>query len=113
MAARKTHRGTAAFIALRATSVPLVGLAVWFAVSFALHAGDDAESLRAFLAEPLTAFLMALLLIVSAWHMAVGMAEVIEDYVHSGLKGVWLTLNWIVALFVAGLSLVSAYILAV
>ena len=48
----------------------------------------------------MNAILLALLFVIGAIHMRIGMAEIIADYIHGGLKGVLSALNWIVALAV-------------
>lgn len=110
--AAKHHRGTATFIAIRATSVLLVPLATWFVWGVVAHADASPAEIRVWLAEPFTATMFAVFIGVGAWHMAMGMAEVIEDYIHSGWKGVFMTLNWLLALGVAGAALFAAAKLA-
>jgi succinate dehydrogenase / fumarate reductase membrane anchor subunit len=111
--ATKHHRGTAGFIAIRATSVLLAFLTVWFVWGIAAHAGASTAQMLLWVSQPATAILFALFLALSAWHMAMGMNEVIEDYIHSGMKGIFMTLNWLVAVAVAGASIFAAIKLAV
>ena len=106
-----TAKGTAGFIAVRASSVLLLPFTVWFIWSIAAHAGDSREAVIAWLSSPLTASLFGAFLALSAFHMRLGMNEVIEDYIYSGLKGVLMTINTLVCLLVAGFGVYAAYML--
>lgn len=93
--------GVGHWIAERVTSIALVPLTLWgvFAV-LRLAAGDYGFALG-WIADPLNAVLMVLLIAVSFWHMHSGLRVVIEDYVQETLnKTVLLVLN----LFVCGLA---------
>lgn len=107
-----SSKGTSAFIAQRASAVLLIPLIVWFLWSVLAHAGADAEAVRAWLGEPVTAILFALLIAIAAFHMRIGLNEVIEDYIHSGARGVLMTLNTLAALAVAGAGIYAACLLA-
>ncbi len=107
-----TARATRSFIAQRASAVLLLPLIVWFIWSLVAHAGADAAAMRAWLSEPVTAFILTLFIVISAFHMRIGLAEVIEDYIHSGAKGVLMTLNWLAAIAVGAAAIYSAYVLA-
>jgi succinate dehydrogenase / fumarate reductase membrane anchor subunit len=93
--------GVGHWIGERVGSVALVPLTLWavFAV-LRLAAGDYAFAVH-WIAQPLNAVLMVLLLGVSFWHMASGMRVIVEDYIHVALtKSALLILN----LFVCGLA---------
>lgn len=107
-----TSKGTATFIAQRASAVILLPLTIWFVWGIAAHARASAAETLAWLSEPLTAILFALFIAASAFHMRIGLNEVIEDYVHSGAKGVLMTLNLLAALAVAGAGFYAAWRLA-
>jgi succinate dehydrogenase / fumarate reductase membrane anchor subunit len=65
-----------------------------------LAAGDYQFAVH-WIAQPLNAVLMVLLLGISFWHMAAGMRVIVEDYIHVTLnKSALLILN----LFVCGLA---------
>ncbi len=73
---------TARFRVQRVTSVLLIPLtAIAIGVGIAL-AGRDAAEMRLLLARPLVALPLALFVLAAAWHMKLGLQEVIEDYVH-------------------------------
>ena len=93
--------GVGHWIGERVGAVALVPLTLWgvFAV-LRLAAGDYAFAVH-WIAEPLNATLMVLLLGISFWHMQSGLRVIVEDYVHETLnKSALLILN----LFVCGLA---------
>lgn len=67
----------------RLTSIALVPLTLWFAVSVIALAGADYERVRAWLAEPWSAVLMILLIGATFHHAAAGMQVIYEDYIHT------------------------------
>jgi succinate dehydrogenase / fumarate reductase membrane anchor subunit len=72
--------------AQRLTSLALIPLTLWFVVSVAMMTGAGYEEVRGWAASPVVAGLMILLIVVSFYHMAIGLQVVIEDYV--GREGV-------------------------
>jgi succinate dehydrogenase / fumarate reductase, membrane anchor subunit len=74
--------GTGHFIAQRVTSIALVLLAPWFVVSVAL-AVRDASYLATidWIADPINAVGVILLVAIGLYHMSIGMQEVIVDYI--------------------------------
>jgi len=91
-------KGTSTFVIQRASAVIITPLAVWFLIKVVSHLGADYETARAFVSNPFNGILLAAFLIVGAWHMRIGMAEIIVDYIHSWLKDVFLFMNRIAAL---------------
>jgi succinate dehydrogenase / fumarate reductase membrane anchor subunit len=67
----------------RLTAVALVPLTIWFVTAIIRLAGADIETVRDWIASPLPAILLVLLLIATFWHASLGLQVVIEDYVHS------------------------------
>ncbi len=79
--------GVAHWWAQRTTALALVPLTVWFAASVVAMAGADYTEVRAWLANPVAAGLMLLLIVATFYHTALGLQVVIEDYVqHDALK---------------------------
>lgn len=75
--------GTHHWWAQRVTAVALIPLSLWFVYSVVVHAGADQAMMAAWLAEPLNAILMLLLIVATFHHMQLGLQVVVEDYVHS------------------------------
>jgi succinate dehydrogenase / fumarate reductase membrane anchor subunit len=76
--------GTEHWWSQRVTSVALVPLTLWFV--FALLGLDSLEYavVVAWLAEPLNAILLLLLIVSMLHHSQLGMEVVVEDYIHTG-----------------------------
>lgn len=66
----------------RLTGVALVPLTLWFVVSMIFRAGEDQAAVSAWLASPLNAVLMLLLIVATFHHMQLGLQVVVEDYIH-------------------------------
>jgi len=77
----------------RLSSIALVPLTLWFAISLTLLPALDYATVSAWLAGTWTAILASLLVLVLAHHSNAGIHVVIEDYVHDpALKLVGLVL---------------------
>jgi succinate dehydrogenase / fumarate reductase membrane anchor subunit len=77
----------------RLTSVALVPLAVWFAVSLLALPSFDHPTVAAWMGQSPTALLLILLVLVATWHSHLGVRVVVEDYVPApGARTVTLTL---------------------
>lgn len=76
----------------RLTAVALVPLTLWFGFSVALLGSADYYTVIDWIAHPVNAVLMILLLAAGFWHGALGVQEVIEDYVSTEWKKVVLLL---------------------
>ncbi len=71
----------------RLTAIANVILVSWFLISAISLAGASYEETRAWLASPLSASLMLLLIASAFYHTKLGVQVVIEDYVHhEGIK---------------------------
>ncbi len=93
----------------RLTSIALLPLGFWFAVSIATLPLGDAAVLSSWVAQGWNALLLVLFILVAARHSQLGVQVVIEDYVHGhGIK----TLSLIVSLF-AHIFLAAAAVYAV
>jgi succinate dehydrogenase / fumarate reductase membrane anchor subunit len=77
-----SREGTGHFIATRVTSVALIILAPWFAVSAALSIRDASYLATIdFISNPINAVGVILLVAIGLYHMSLGMQEVIVDYI--------------------------------
>lgn len=107
-----THKGTATFIAQRTSAVILLPLAVWFLAGAIAHAGSSYEEMRAWLANPVSAALMGAFILTGAFHMRIGVNEIIDDYSPAGSRGIWKLLNLFVAVGAAALAVYSLFVIA-
>ena len=74
--------GTGHWWSQRVTSVALVPLTIWFVYSVLALPTLDYETVRGWLAAPVSALLAALMVAVSTYHSYLGTAVIVEDYVH-------------------------------
>lgn len=90
----------------RLTSVASLVLLVWFFVSLLRLPDFSQATLTQWLAAPLVAVPMLLLIVTIFWHLAAGLRVVLEDYVHEeGSKLFWLVAINAACLFAAALSI--------
>jgi succinate dehydrogenase / fumarate reductase membrane anchor subunit len=73
------------WIAQRLTAVALVPLGLWFAFSVASLPHGNFVAVAAWVAEPLNAILLILLVVALVYHSMLGLQVIIEDYVHGAL----------------------------
>ncbi len=87
----------------RWTALALIPLCVWFVASLVAMTGAGHGAMTEWIGSPLVAGLLILLILATFYHAALGLAEVVEDYLHhQGIKTAVLFLIKIVA---AGLCL--------
>ena len=90
----------------RLTSVSTLILLVWFFVSLLRLPDFSHQTLTEWLAGPLAAVPMLLLIVSVFWHLSSGLRVVVEDYVHEeGGKLFWLVAINFASLFAAALSI--------
>ncbi len=98
--------GVGHWLVERVTSIALVPLVVWAVYAGLTLAAGGYETAVSWLASPLNAVLLALLLVVGFWHMHVGLRVVIEDYIGRPLtRSALLILNLFVCVLGAGLAI--------
>ena len=101
-----SHSGVGHFWRQRVTAVALVPLSVWFAISVVGLVGVAFAGVLTFLNNPVNAVLMAAFVLISLYHMTLGLTEVILDYVpHPGFKLFLMLVNWGFALTLAAATL--------
>ena len=98
------RRGTETFWRQRMTAVANVPLVLFLILSIVTHIGASYEEVHTYLARPLVALALLALVISAAIHMRIGLKEIIEDYVHGGIKIVAILLA---TFFAAGVGLAS------
>ncbi len=101
--------GTEHWLGQRLSAIALVPLTLWFAVSLLAFPALDFYAVTAWVAAPLHAVLLVLLVIALVYHSSLGTQVVVEDYVHAPLQR---TLTLII-LRLAHIALAVAGILAV
>ena len=69
------------WLCLRFLSLLLIPLTVWLVISIVAHAGDDYAAFIAWLDTGLNVYLLGAFIIVGCYHGALGVQEIIEDYV--------------------------------
>ncbi|MEP3051573.1 MAG: succinate dehydrogenase, hydrophobic membrane anchor protein [Erythrobacter sp.] len=81
------HEGAHHWLMQRFTAVGNVVLFIWLIVSIVLLPNFSYETVSGWLAKPVPATAMVLLIICSFWHARLGLQVLIEDYVQdSGTK---------------------------
>ncbi|MEL6361182.1 MAG: succinate dehydrogenase, hydrophobic membrane anchor protein [Pseudomonadota bacterium] len=99
-----SHKGTSTFIMQRASAVILIPIAIWFLWSLMAHAGEDLAGAEAWLKKPLNFGLFGTFVTIGALHGRIGVSEVIDDYIHGGMRGLFSALNWVVAIAVIAVT---------
>ena len=90
----------------RLTSLSTFLLFIWFGVSLLRLPALDHRTITEWLAEPLVAVPMLLLIISTFWHLKLGLQVVVEDYVHdAGSKFFSLVLVNFASVFAGALAL--------
>ena len=74
--------GTGHFWGQRVSGMALLLLGLWFAWSIATMPGFSHAEALAFIAPPLNAVLLLMLVVSMGYHSSLGVQVVIEDYVH-------------------------------
>jgi len=75
--------GTSHFWVQRLTAIAMVPLVLWLCFSIATLPNMDYSAMRAWIASPLTAILLILMLATGCYHAKLGLQMVIEDYIGS------------------------------
>lgn len=101
------HSGVGSFAYQRVTALILIPLTIWFAITAVGLIGVREVSALIFLSNPMHAILMAVFALAALSHLALGLREVITDYVQHG--GIKLILLLAVYCFSAGTGLVCCF----
>ena len=76
------HNGSHHWLVQRFTAIGNLVLTVWFVASLLMLPNLGFETVREWIARPLPAAAMALLVITTFWHARLGVQVVVEDYIH-------------------------------
>lgn len=86
----------------RLTSIALVPLSIWFAVSLITLPSLGYATLVVWMSQSLTALLLILLVLTATWHSRLGVQVVVEDYVHTpGTRALTMVLVNFLHVFIA------------
>ena len=87
------HHGAHHWLVQRVTAVGNLVLTLWLATSFVLLPDMSHATISGWLAQPLPAIAMILLVVSTFWHARLGLQVLIEDYIQeTGMKFGLLTL---------------------
>ncbi len=77
------HSGAHHWLVQRFTAIGNLISVLWLGISFLLLPNFHYETMREWLVRPLSATMLALLVITTFWHARIGMQVMLEDYVHT------------------------------
>jgi succinate dehydrogenase / fumarate reductase membrane anchor subunit len=107
---KSEHHGAGTWLAERFSSLALVPLTLWGAYAAVSIAGGKYQGAVDFLHSPVNAGLLAITIILAAWHMYMGLRVVIEDYVSKDEgRGLYLFLTFLLCAAVVVISLGGIY----
>ena len=87
------RHGAGEWTAERLSSLILIPLVLWGLWSAAVLSGAGYDGVTAWFASPVNAVLLAATLLISIWHMNMGLKVVVDDYIHRpGSRGALLGL---------------------
>lgn len=85
-----SQHGAGHWMTQRITAAALVLLGIWFVVTVLCLLHADYATARATVAQPWNALLLIAFVLTMFWHATLGLQVVIEDYVHTRWKEVFL-----------------------
>ena len=105
-----SHSGTGHFWRERVTSVALIPLSLWFGYAVLGLIGTNEVAIVSFMAHPWNAILMGLFVVISFYHLSLGLQQILDDYVHTPGAKLFLrlafTVIWIIASLISVFALV-------
>ncbi|MDH5275887.1 MAG: succinate dehydrogenase, hydrophobic membrane anchor protein [Gammaproteobacteria bacterium] len=99
--------GTEHWIGQRLSAVAMVPLTLWFAISLLTLPSLDFYSVTAWVAAPLHAVLLILLVVALSYHASLGTQVVAEDYLHA--PGLRITVLTVLRLLHVGLAVAGIF----
>lgn len=81
--------GASAWMGMQFTSYLLVPLCIWFVILVLSLIHSDYRTALHRIGHPANATLMAMFLIMMAWHTELGLRNIYEDYIHHHSLGFW------------------------
>ena len=96
------RHGAGDWTAERASSLVLVPLTLWGLWSGYILSGGGYDAALGWFRSPVNASLLAVTLLVSVWHMQMGLKVIVDDYIHKpGSRGALLGLIGLLCLAIA------------
>lgn len=102
--------GTHHWMHERITSLTSIPLMLWLVWSVVDMQGWDYAAFTSWLAQPLNAFLMALSVISTFYHAALGVQVIVEDYVHCHVMKLCTLIGFKLAFLVTALASIFSII---
>lgn len=107
------REGTGHWLAQRLTAVAMVPLTIWFTISLLMLPGLDYYTVNAWVAAPLHAILLSLLIVALVYHSSLGTQVVAEDYLHAaGLRAAVLVILRLAHVALAGAGIFAVFLVA-
>ena len=78
------HEGAHHWLVQRFTAIGNLVLVLWLLITFLMLPAYDYSTVTEWLANPISAAAMILLIISTFWHARLGLQVLIEDYIHQG-----------------------------
>ncbi len=104
-----THEGSGHFKWQRLTSIAMLPLMVYSVAVIVALVGADYATTTAWLSSPLVWLPLLALILLSIWHMRLGMQVIIDDYVKGGAASVLHGLSLVFSLLVAAIAVYAIY----
>jgi succinate dehydrogenase / fumarate reductase, membrane anchor subunit len=108
---KSEHHGAGEWLAERGTSLVLIPLTLWAAYAAYSIAGGGFDAAIAFARTPLNAGLIALTMLISVWHMYMGVKVIIDDYLQGGLRSFSIFLTFLLSAAVAIATVGALFVL--
>ncbi|MBL8560391.1 MAG: succinate dehydrogenase, hydrophobic membrane anchor protein [Hyphomonadaceae bacterium] len=110
MSEKSAGHGTGHFIGERVSAILLLFLMPWLIVSAALSLDGSYDSARAWLASPVTSIGLGIFLLISLYHMRLGVQVIAEDYLGKvGTRRLVLGVNTLITLLAAAVGVYALY----
>jgi len=94
---KSEHHGAGEWLAERGTSLVLIPLTLWAAYAAYTVAGGGFDAAVAFARVPLNAGLIGLTMLISVWHMYMGVKVIIDDYLAGPMRGFSIFLTFLLS----------------
>ena len=94
---KSEHHGAGEWLAERGTSLSLIPLTLWAAYAAYQIAGSSFDDTLAFVRIPLNSALIGLTMLISVWHMYMGVKVIIDDYLAGPMRGFSIFLTFLLS----------------